>query len=43
MLNDNGLIVCEYEYNFDINIDCLEVIKEKSYGYKSVKIYLKKE
>ena len=43
MLNPNGLIICEYEYNFDVNFDVLDIIKEKSYGYKNVKIYLKKE
>jgi len=43
MLNPNGLIVCEYEYDFNIDNPKLEIVKEKSYGYKSVRIYLKKE
>ena len=43
MLNDRGLIVCEYEYDFNFESDLLEIIKEKKYGYKCVKIYKFKE
>ncbi|MBP5444686.1 MAG: 16S rRNA (guanine(966)-N(2))-methyltransferase RsmD [Acholeplasmatales bacterium] len=43
MLNKDGLIVCEYEFNFYFNDSKLEIIKEKSYGYKNVKIYMLKE
>ena len=39
LLNDNGIIVCEYETE-DI-IDKLNLVKEKKYGSKYVKIYQK--
>lgn len=39
VLKDDGLIVCEYEKE---NIECnLNIIKEKSYGGKNVKIFQK--
>ena len=38
LLNDEGFIVCEVEDNFECS---LELIKEKSYGIKMVKIYKK--
>lgn len=38
LLNDNGIIVCEYE-NENINTDKYELIKEKKYGSKNIKIY----
>lgn len=39
LLNDNGIIVCEYENEqFDVN---LKLIKEKQYGTKNIKIYQK--
>lgn len=39
MLNENGIIICEYETE---NIDCnLEIIKEKKYGSKRIRIYIK--
>lgn len=41
MLNKNGLIVCEYENN--IKDHNLTIIKEKSYSYKTIRIYLKEE
>lgn len=41
MLNSNGLIVCEYE-NI-IKEHNLTIIKEKSYSYKTIRIYLKEE
>ena len=41
MLNSNGLIVCEYENN--IKEHNLKIIKEKSYSYKTIRIYLKEE
>ena len=37
MLNNNGIIICEYE-NEDIKCD-LKLIKDKKYGSKKVKIY----
>lgn len=37
LLSDNGLIICEYE-NEKI-IDRLDLIKEKKYGSKNIKIY----
>lgn len=42
LLNSDGLIICEYENdNFKDNYDNLEVIKDKKYGYKNIKIYRK--
>lgn len=41
MLNNNGLIICEYEHN--IKEHNLKIIKEKSYSYKTIRIYLKEE
>ncbi len=39
LLNDGGLLVCEYESEI---INCsLQVIKEKSYGGKNIKIFQK--
>lgn len=39
LLNDNGIIVCEYENE---NIMCdLKLIKEKKYGFKRIKIFKK--
>ena len=40
LLNDNGIIVCEYE-NENVNTEFYEVIKEKKYGSKYIKIYKK--
>ena len=37
LLNENGIIVCEYEEE-DIICD-LEIIKEKKYGSKKIRIY----
>lgn len=40
LLNDDALIVCEYEFDsFDENYNNLELIKNKKYGYKNIKIY----
>lgn len=39
MLNNNGLIICEYETE-DINCN-LSIIKEKKYGFKNIRIYIK--
>ena len=37
LLNQNGLVICEYEFdNFKDNYSNLELIK---YGYKNIKIY----
>lgn len=41
MLNNNGLIICEYENN--IKEHNLKIIKEKSYSYKTIRIYLKED
>ena len=39
LLNDNGLIICEYEdENFEFN---LNIIKENKYGSKKIRIYRK--
>jgi len=38
LLNENGIIVCEYE-NEDISTDSFELIKEKKYGSKNIIIY----
>ena len=38
LLNKNGIIVCEYESE-NITTDNFELIKEKSYGSKNIKIY----
>lgn len=40
LLNDNGLIICEYE-NEKIEINSFEIIREKKYGSKNIKIYKK--
>ena len=40
LLEEDGLIICEYEYdNFNNQYPNLELIKEKKYGYKNIKIY----
>ena len=40
LLNQNGLVICEYEFDtFKDNYENLELIKEKKYGYKNIKIY----
>ena len=38
LLNKDGIIVCEYE-NENINTDKFDLIKEKKYGSKNIKIY----
>lgn len=38
LLNDNGIIVCEYETENIVTND-FELIKEKKYGSKNIKIY----
>ena len=38
LLNNNGIIVCEYEDEL-INTDKFELLKEKKYGSKNIKIY----
>lgn len=48
ILNDDivkkdGIIICEYELdNFNIKYDNLEIVKEKKYGYKNIRIYKKR-
>ena len=42
LLNEDALIICEYEYdNFKNKYENLELIKDKKYGYKNIKIYRK--
>ena len=40
LLNDGGIIVCEYEAE-NVNTDLFELIKEKKYSSKYVRIYRK--
>ena len=39
LLNDNGIIVCEYEFE-EIKTEYYKLIKEKKYGSKYVKVYI---
>ena len=39
LLNSDGLIICEYEYDNFKEYDYLEIIKDKKYGYKNIRIY----
>lgn len=40
LLESDGLIICEYEFdNFKDTYNLLELIKDKKYGYKNIKIY----
>ena len=41
LLNDDAIIICEYEHDFNDKFYGLEVIKQKKYGYKFVKILAK--
>ena len=41
MLNDNGLIICEYEGNIKLDYDNLEIYRDKKYGSKKVVIFKK--
>lgn len=44
LLNTEGIIVCEYELDrFQEKYSTLELIKEKKYGYKNIRIYRKEE
>jgi len=44
LLNDEGLIICEYEFdNFKKEYINLVLEKEKKYGYKNIRIYRKEE
>ena len=38
LLNNGGIIVCEYETE-NINTNYFELIKDKKYGSKYIKIY----
>ena len=38
LLNTNGIVVCEYETEF-VDNDVLELLKEKKYGSKKIKIF----
>ena len=35
----DGLIICEYEYDSFKEYNNLEIIKDKKYGYKNIRIY----
>ena len=39
LLNDNGIVVCEYEEE-KVDNKVLKVLKEKKYGTKSVRVYI---
>ena len=39
LLNSNGLVICEYEFDNFKEYDGLELIKDKKYGYKNIKVY----
>ena len=40
LLSDDGLVICEYEFNnFKEEYTGLELIKDKKYGYKNIRIY----
>ncbi len=40
LLSSNGIIVCEYESE-NIQCDCFELIKDRQYGSKNIRIYRK--
>lgn len=40
LLNNNGIIICEYE-NEEINVNEYELFKERKYGSKKINIYKK--
>ena len=42
MINDKGIIVCEYDSDINKEYDNLEIIKEKKYGDKFVLIFKNK-
>lgn len=43
LLNNDGLVICEYENDtFKEDYNNLELIKNKKYGYKNIRIYRKK-
>ena len=39
LLQKDGLIICEYEHDSFKEYDKLEIIKDKKYGYKNIRIY----
>ena len=41
MLNDGGLVICEFENDIVKDIEELTIYKEKKYGSKKVIIYKK--
>ena len=42
LLNESGLVICEYEFdNFKNKYNNIELLKEKKYGYKNIRIYRK--
>ncbi len=41
MLNNNGLIICEYEGHIKLDYEKLKIFKEKKYGSKKVVIFKK--
>ena len=42
LLENSGLVICEYEYDNFKEYDYLETIKDKKYGYKNIRIYRSK-
>ena len=42
LLNSDGLVICEYEFDNFREYDGLELIKDKKYGYKNIKVYRRK-
>ena len=41
LLNDKGIIVCEFENQIKIDYSELKIIKEKKFGYKKIVIFKK--
>lgn len=39
LLLEDGLVICEYEYDNFKEYPSLEIIKDKKYGYKNIRIY----
>ena len=42
IINKDSIIVCEYEFDDFKDYDNLELIKDKKYGYKNIRIYRSK-
>ena len=39
LLEESGLVICEYEYDNFKEYSNLKIIKDKKYGYKNIRIY----